>query len=123
MGMIRGVDHINIATTDLESTRAFFVDVLGLTQGRRPPFEAAGYWLYADGRPIVHMQETPDRVCGSYLSALNHAAFRVADLDGLLTRLRHHGVHYHLTTVPGTEVRQAFFSDPNGVRLELTEAG
>ena len=118
---IRAVDHINIATTRLEQTRAFYVDVLGLTEGARPPFAVAGHWLYAGDRPVVHMQKAASAVGPSHLSALNHAAFRVTDLGALLQRLDDHGVAYEVFTVPGTEVRQAFFQDPNGVRLEFNE--
>lgn len=120
--MIRLVDHINIATQRLEATRAFYVEVLGLVEGPRPPFASAGYWLYAGERPVVHMQEAPKSVGPSDASALNHAAFEVADFDAMLERLKLHGVDYHLTTIPGSSVRQVFFHDPNGVRLELNPA-
>ncbi len=35
---ISSLDHINIRTAELEQTRAFFREVLGLTEGWRPPF-------------------------------------------------------------------------------------
>jgi catechol 2,3-dioxygenase-like lactoylglutathione lyase family enzyme len=119
---IRAIDHINIATTKLEETRAFYVDVLGLVEGDRPPFDFEGYWLYAEGFPIVHMQVSPREVTSSTLSGLNHAAFQVADFDALIARLEAAGVRYTQNLVPGTTIRQAFFADPNGVRLELNEA-
>jgi catechol 2,3-dioxygenase-like lactoylglutathione lyase family enzyme len=53
------IDHVNIVTERLEETRAFFVDVLGLTVGPRPPFAVEGYWLYVGAKPIVHMQRAP----------------------------------------------------------------
>ena len=119
---IRAIDHINIATPRLEETRAFYVDVLGLIEGDRPPFDFAGHWLYAGGFPIVHMQLSPRDVTPSTLSGLNHAAFQVADFDALIARLEAAGVRYTKVFVPGTTIRQAFFMDPNGVRLELNEA-
>jgi len=119
---IRLVHHINIATTQLEATRDFYVDVLGLMEGARPPFRSEGYWLYAGDVPVVHMQVSPIPVTGTAESALNHAAFLVDDFDALLGRLDRHGVPYRLTVVPGTTIRQAFFLDPNGVQLELNAA-
>ena len=119
---IRAVDHINIATQKLQETRDFFVEVLGLTEGYRPPFDFPGYWLYAGESPVVHMQAAPDAVSASKLSALNHFAFAVSDLDALIAKLDAHGVHYRVVTVPGTSFRQAFLDDPNGVRVELNEA-
>ncbi|WP_293907372.1 VOC family protein [Phenylobacterium sp.] len=119
---IRAIDHINIATTKLKETRDFYVDVLGLTEGDRPPFDFPGHWLYADGFPIVHMQLSAKEVTSSALSGLNHAAFQVADLDAVIARLEAAGVRHTTLLVPGTTIRQAFFQDPNGVRLELNEA-
>ena len=78
--MIRLIDHVNIATPDLKTTRDFFVDVLGLEEGARPDFGLPGYWLYAGGRAIVHLQLANGRVVPSQQSALNHSAFEVADL-------------------------------------------
>jgi catechol 2,3-dioxygenase-like lactoylglutathione lyase family enzyme len=116
---IRLVDHINIATPKLKETRDFFVEVLGLREGWRPPFEFEGYWLYAGERPVVHMQVANGPVGPSSASALNHFAFDVDDLDTLLARLDAHGVPYRAVDVPATRTRQAFLQDPNGVRLEL----
>jgi catechol 2,3-dioxygenase-like lactoylglutathione lyase family enzyme len=116
---IRTIDHINIATLRLEETRAFYVEVLGLTQGFRPPFPSDGYWLYADGHPVVHMQTSTAEIGPSQASALNHFAFDVTDLDAMLARLDAHQVPYEATCVPGSAIRQAFFLDPNGVRIEL----
>lgn len=116
---IRRVDHVNIVTADLEATRAFFVDNLGLTVGPRPPFEIPGYWLYAGESAVVHLQVALKTVGSSVDSALNHFAFDVDDLDAILERLRANGVAFREARVPGSAVRQAFLFDPNGVRVEL----
>ena len=49
------IDHVTIATDDLDGIVAFYRDVLGLEVGPRPAFPFAGAWLYAGGRPIVHL--------------------------------------------------------------------
>jgi catechol 2,3-dioxygenase-like lactoylglutathione lyase family enzyme len=116
------IDHVNIVTERLEETRAFFVDVLGLIVGPRPPFAVEGYWLYAGAKPIVHMQRAPVPVCPSEASALNHFAFAVEAFDPMIERLRRHGVAHRVFTVPGATTRQVFFHDPNDVRVEITEA-
>ncbi len=118
---IEGLDHINIVTPRLETTRAFLVEILGLREGGRPHFEATGYWLYAGDRPLIHIQEARIPVGSSHVCALNHVAFRVTDFDELVARLRAREVPVDVRTVPGTTVRQAFFDDPNGVRLEIGE--
>ena len=116
---IRRVDHANIVTLDLEETRAFFVDNLGLTVGPRPPFEVQGYWLYAGDTAVVHLQVALKTVGPSVDSALNHFAFDVDDLASMLERLRNNGVSFREARVPDSDVHQAFLFDPNGVRIEL----
>ena len=116
---IRTIDHVNIATQRLEATRAFYVEVMGLTEGFRPPFEFPGYWLYAGERAIVHMQEANGPVGPSQASALNHFAFDVDALDPILAELDKRGIAYRAVDVPETRIRQAFLQDPNGVRVEL----
>src|SRR5258705_3595775 len=49
------LDHATLRTSDLEGTRNFLEAVLDLTLGYRPAFPFPGYWLYADGEPIVHI--------------------------------------------------------------------
>lgn len=117
--MIRVIDHVNIATEKLAQTRDFFVDTLGLEEGPRPDFGFPGYWLYAGGRAIVHLQLAKGPVGPSRDSALNHAAFEVDDLAAVAARLDAHGVAYNSFAPPGGGVRQLFLEDPNGVFVEL----
>ena len=34
---IEGMNHFNVLTDDVEKTRRFYVDIVGLTEGDRPP--------------------------------------------------------------------------------------
>ncbi len=118
---VRAVDHVNIVTEQLEVTRAFFSEVLGLEAGPRPAFAVTGHWLYAGERALVHIQVAKGPVRSSAEGALNHFALVATDFDGIVERVRARGQDCHVVTVPGTPVRQAFFLDPNGVRIEITE--
>ena len=40
-----------IEPQDLERTKNFYCDVLGLEIGDRPPLDFPGYWLYSGGVP------------------------------------------------------------------------
>src|SRR5215218_10913014 len=51
------LEHVLVLTEDIEATRDFYRDALGLEQGERPPLEFPGYWLYAGGVPCVHVAE------------------------------------------------------------------
>ena len=46
-----GLQHYTIEPQDLEKTKNFYVDILGLENGDRPPLDFPGYWLYSGGRP------------------------------------------------------------------------
>jgi catechol 2,3-dioxygenase-like lactoylglutathione lyase family enzyme len=48
MKMSVGVlDHYNVSTRKLNETVQFYEDVLGFTNGPRPPFNFPGAWLYS----------------------------------------------------------------------------
>ena len=49
------LDHYSIRTTDLDTTRDFYVEVLGLSEGYRPTFDFPGHWLYCGERAVVHL--------------------------------------------------------------------
>jgi catechol 2,3-dioxygenase-like lactoylglutathione lyase family enzyme len=116
---IRGIDHVNIGTTRLEDTRRFFRDVLGLTEGWRPDFSFNGAWLYAGETAVVHLVELDEPKGPSAAAALDHFAFRIDDLDGVVRRLEDAGIAYRVIDVPGSTTRQVFVRDLNGVNIEL----
>jgi len=86
------LDHATIVTADLDAAHRFFVDVVGLVEGARPPFGIRGYWLYAAGRPVVHLVDaTVSAYAGRAAPRIDHIAFRIesaAEWQALLERLR-----------------------------------
>jgi catechol 2,3-dioxygenase-like lactoylglutathione lyase family enzyme len=121
---IRGIDHFNITAAEsvIDLCRAFYRDVLGLSEGRRPTFQSVGYWLYAGDRPVVHLSVTTSPRATPPPAPLDHIAFECADLDAFLARLKEHGVAYELDRVPDSGEAQIFLRDPAGVGLELNFA-
>lgn len=116
---VLGLDHVNIAGSYelIERCRAFYVDVLGLTDGPRPSFRSRGYWLYAGDHPVVHLTEKDSDTTGK--SALDHYAFTCEDLDDMMARLREHDVPFTLDPARDSKNAQLFVEDPAGVSLEL----
>jgi catechol 2,3-dioxygenase-like lactoylglutathione lyase family enzyme len=49
------LQHYTIEPADLERTKNFYCDVLGLENGDRPPLDFPGYWLYSGGVATVHL--------------------------------------------------------------------
>jgi catechol 2,3-dioxygenase-like lactoylglutathione lyase family enzyme len=50
---------------------------------------------------------------------VDHIAFNGSDYDEVINRLERHGVKAGQNTVPGVGLRQLFFEDPNGVKIEI----
>ncbi|EOG3620418.1 VOC family protein [Pseudomonas putida] len=117
--MILRMDHFTIVSDRLEATRDFYVRVLGLIEGSRPPFPVPGFWLYASDQAVLHVvgvTQMPDPRRG----VLDHMAFHAQGLQAMWRHLEHHGVHFRVIRAPGTQrTWQLFMQDPNGVEVEL----
>jgi catechol 2,3-dioxygenase-like lactoylglutathione lyase family enzyme len=120
--VIESMNHFTVLTDDLERTLAFYVDGLGFEVGPRPPFDFPGAWLYAGGRPILHImagRRLPEPRSG----VLDHMAFSARDLRGVKAALERMGVPYDLRRLVGGEQWQLFCHDPSGAKVELDFEG
>jgi catechol 2,3-dioxygenase-like lactoylglutathione lyase family enzyme len=114
------LQHVNTRSSDVEATKEFYVKILGLRVGDRPPFASAGYWLYLGGDPIVHLvQRPPGEEPRSGSGNLDHVAFRGVDLAGTRAALAAAGVQYREQVVPRDRSVQIFVLDPDGIKIEL----
>lgn len=115
------LDHINITAPGnrLDELRDFYRDVLGLTEGYRPTFSRPGYWLYAEGRPVVHLIQSRTGSIPHGIAALDHVAFRSRGLEAMKSRLRDFGVDYQESFVGDIGLTQLFLADPAGTRIEI----
>lgn len=115
------IDHINIRSSRevLDRVKEFYCFVLDLSNGYRPNFSSQGYWLYAGQNPVIHLsvgeacRETDGNGC------LDHVAFQVSDLSPIIARLDQLGVEYAAVEVADISMRQIFFRDPAGVKIEV----
>jgi catechol 2,3-dioxygenase-like lactoylglutathione lyase family enzyme len=115
---IDGMNHFTVLTDDVAKTVRFYGSVLGLVPGDRPNLNFPGAWLYAEGRPILHI------VGGRPSEALrpgviDHIAFSARGLAATLQNLAAHDVEHVCRRQVGSGVWQVFFFDPNGARVEL----
>jgi catechol 2,3-dioxygenase-like lactoylglutathione lyase family enzyme len=115
------LQHINIRCADAQRSRDFYVDIMGLTEGPRPPFASRGYWLYLGPEPVVHLVQKPDGepVRGPGTGDLDHIAFAGHELDAFKAVLTAAGVPFREAVVPRDQTIQIFVLDPDGVQLEL----
>ena len=123
---VAGLGHVNLRAPRalLETLRRFYVEVIGLEEGPRPPFRSHGHWLYAGGRDVLHLTEAAaDEIRATGITTtLDHVAFRCTDPEAMQARLRRHGIDYALETVPAAAQMQLFLRDPAGNGIELNFA-
>ena len=112
---ISELNHINIRTVLMEETKDFFVNVVGLEIGPRPPFDSHGYWLYCGDVAIVHLslsEPESDRrtVAEARGDGLDHIGLSARDLVATEDTLRQHEVRYAKRMAAGGRLVQVFFS-------------
>jgi catechol 2,3-dioxygenase-like lactoylglutathione lyase family enzyme len=117
------LDHATIVTPQLEAVRRFFCDIVGLSEGKRPPFSFDGYWLYHGDKAVIHLVKTnSERPIVKSPSRIDHIAFRIDDTsewDRLVARLQADGIEHQQADVPGTGERQLFVVPVPGVMIEF----
>ena len=123
------LDHYFVYASDLEVSRHFYSEVLGLPIGARPQFDFPGYWCYLEGRPVVHLGneeftggyvvgDGPHTISGS-TGPVDHIAFRGNDIDDFVARFQRLSVDFQRREVPDFALSQLFVKDPDGVTIEL----
>jgi len=119
-------NHFNLRAPAplVEHLRDFYVDVLGLHVGWRPPFNFPGYWLYLGERAVLHLVETPPGAdpTNPPNGSFDHIAFTCTGVDDFRARLDALRIAYRHAQVPGTALQQLFVTDPSGNGVELNFA-
>lgn len=122
------LDHLLIVADDMVAMRDFFVDVIGLTDGPRPPFLFPGHWLHSEGIALIHLVERDDAPKrAAYLGAtpapgggaIDHLALTGGDFAATRDRLEGLGVAHAIRRVPAEGQLQIFVTGPEGVKVEL----
>jgi catechol 2,3-dioxygenase-like lactoylglutathione lyase family enzyme len=132
------LNHFSIRTHDLDASRRFYEDVLGLTVGPRPAFPFPGLWMYRGdhgdvANAVVHIigtDRTKEAGLDGYLGerdetllrgtgAIDHLAFFAEGLAMMLDHLQRGGVSFRQRTVPSIGLHQVFLEDPDGCTIEL----
>jgi catechol 2,3-dioxygenase-like lactoylglutathione lyase family enzyme/uncharacterized protein YunC (DUF1805 family) len=124
---VRAIDHVTLVVKDLERSRRFYVDVLGMREVPRPAFSFAGSWFQA-GSTQIHLilEFSGSGPAGNLLpehqrsSRTQHVAFAVADAEAALVALRAAGVPVLSGAKPRPDgYLQVFVTDPDGHVIEL----
>jgi catechol 2,3-dioxygenase-like lactoylglutathione lyase family enzyme len=128
---LQRMEHYLVLSDDIEATRRFYCDLLGLETGFRPELDFAGYWLYLGETPCIHVADwagyegyardtamsVTARAPGT--GPVDHIAFSGTGYDEITARLDARGVDYTKNHIEDIGLRQLFLFDPSGVKIEL----
>lgn len=127
--MAARLQHVGLIVSDLERSRRFYGEALGLAEVPRPPnFTFAGAWFRFGATEIHLLAEAdttgragaPDPGPSAAFGLVAHIALEVEDLVAAGGRLERNGVPLIGGPMPrGDGVTQVFFRDPDGYVLEL----
>ena len=123
-----GVHHIAIICADYARSKAFYTEALGLEIIRAVPRAARDSYkldLAVQGQYVIELfsfPNPPPRASRPEAQGLRHLAFAVANVEAAIAHLGGHGVACEPVRVDEfTGRRFTFFSDPDGLPLELYE--
>ena len=128
--MLRGLHHVAIICSDYARSRAFYTECLGLPVVAETFRADRQSWkldlALPDGSQIelFSFPGAPARATRPEAQGLRHLAFRVADVAAAKAWLEGQGVAVEPIRVDDLTGRAfAFFPDPDGLPLEIYEAG
>ncbi|GIK82022.1 MAG: VOC family protein [Pseudorhodoplanes sp.] len=126
------MEHFLLQAEDIEATKDWYVNVLGLQVGPHPDFKFPVYWLYLGDRDVLHLTQGGAKVTENRMKYLgqesqavrgsgviDHVAFRATGLEEMIAHLDKLGVGYKERQVNDQGLYQLFVFDPNGVKVEL----
>ena len=128
---VASLDHVNIFSSRMRETIAFYVDLLGM-EAKSPMggdiSEAA--WIFAaNGHPVIHLGsasggtdflgEASSGRPAAGSGVIHHVALECTDYAAMRARLERSEHPLRFNDVPQMDLRQIFIHDPNGILVEL----
>ena len=128
--------HVGVSVSDLDESRKWYADVLGMTEGHRfeiPPFGLRGCFMAGHGTRVELLERAGSAggIGGHHppeallTRGYGHIAFETSDLDADYAGLVARGALPVWDPRPSPEagIRMAFVADNDGNLVELVEAG
>ena len=132
---VTSLNHYLIVSKNLERSKKFYQQVLGLELAERPDFGFPGYWLKLGDDICVHLaSQNPSKVRDTFLlkrhprgttgsGSVDHIAFLAKDPEGVRKRIQKKGVEMHYRSFPDAKLFQIFLKDPDDLTIELNFLG
>ena len=110
--------HIHFAGHEVKKMQAWYADIFGAKPMQRGPFEAADM-------PGVNLTYSPTEAIQEPTKGrvLDHIGFEIDNLEAFCKKLEKKGIKFDrpYQEVPSLGIAIAFFTDPWGTYIELTE--
>ena len=132
MIQITDLNHVSIIVKDVQTSRRFYCDILGMEEVPRPSnFDFEGAWFRKEGAEI-HLVQANEAVQSPGdaptnpterrdLTLARHMSFGVADIDDTIQTLGENGIPIVKGPRPrGDGAVQLYCHDPDGHLIELT---
>ena len=132
---VTSLNHYLIVSKNLERSKKFYQDVLGLDVADRPDFGFPGYWLKTGDNICVHLaSQNPNKIRDQFLlkkhpkgtsgsGSVDHIAFLAQDPEAVRSRIQKNKVEMHFRSFPDAKLFQIFLKDPDNVTIELNFLG
>ena len=121
--MINGIEHYNLRSDEkmIETLKDFYISIVGLKLGDRPPFKSKGYWLYAKEKDVLHLSTSKDNIKNliNVNSTLDHVSFSASNKKNVMETLEKNNIFFKERYIPEINIEQLFFKDPAGNGIEL----
>ena len=110
--------HIHFYGPEVDAMKAWYVETFGATPGQRAGMEAADV-----GGVNLTFSPADTKLAATQGRALDHIGFEVDGLEALCKKLEAKGIEFDrpYQVIESLGVAVAFFTDPWGTYIELTE--
>jgi catechol 2,3-dioxygenase-like lactoylglutathione lyase family enzyme len=126
--LVNQLFHVAVKTPNLEASRRFYVDVLGMTLAERPDLPFPGIWVQSPvpgGLAVIHVYagdaaKEPDGSIASGSGVIDHVAITALGFEEIRERVKSFDLPWRENVVQGVGLWQLFVYDPSAVLLELS---
>ena len=134
---LTGLNHYLLVAKNLERTKDFYCNVLGMELAERPDFGFPGYWLKVGEDICVHLaSQEANKIRDQFLlkkhpkgtkgsGSVDHIAFLAQNPAEVRSRIQKNKIEMHFRSFPDAKppLFQIFLKDPDDVTIELNFLG